>query len=84
MGSLGSMEILLKYHIPNATKCLTWKAVKNTHLAQQENDVMKLKDTYGLLIFLALGLSGAMMFIFIEYVIKNPIMKAQDIYIRFK
>ena len=56
MGSWGSLESILENHIPNATKCLTWNAVEESHMTRDDKIVVKIEDTYGMLILLAGGL----------------------------
>ena len=65
-----SFERELSYHLPNATKCLTWQDVKQTHAAKDQRVVVKLDDIYGMVILLALGLSSAVMLVLVELVFK--------------
>ena len=65
-----SFERELSYHLPNATKCLTWQDVKQTHATKDQRVVVKLDDIYGMLILLALGLNSAVMFVTVELVYK--------------
>ena len=56
--------------IPNATKCKTWNDVKISHMAQDQNVVVSLDAIYGLLLIFVLGLSGAMVFLYLEHLAK--------------
>ena len=52
-------------YIPNATKCMTWQDVKASH-ETNTTLVITIKDIYGIMILLALGLGGAMVALLIE------------------
>ena len=52
------------------TKCLTWNDVKKSHMMQDPNVVITFEDIIGLLLVLAVGLIGAIIFISFEYVVK--------------
>ena len=56
--------------IPNATKCKTWNNVKISHMAQDQNVVVTFDAICGLLLILALGLIGAMVFMLVEHLVK--------------
>ena len=52
--------------LPNSTKCMTWQDVKASH----ETDttlVITIKDIFGIMILLALGLGGAMLALGMEF-----------------
>ena len=63
-----SFERELSFHLPNATKCLTWQDVKLTHTTKDQQVVAKLDDIYGMIILLASGLGGAVLLIMVELV----------------
>ena len=50
----------------NWTKCLTWNKVQKSQIEQDQNVVITLEDISGLLLVLAVGLIGAMIFISLE------------------
>ena len=55
---------------PNTTKCTTWNKVQKSQLEQDPNVVITFEDISGLLLVLAVGLMGAMVFISVELVVK--------------
>ena len=67
---------LLENHVPNATKCNTWGDVKASHRNKDHLVVLNYDDIYGLLIILAVGLSGSSI-IFIAEVVMLEIMKCK-------
>ena len=52
--------------LPHGTKCLTWHDVRASHAAIDHQVVIKLDETYGMLILLFAGLNGAMMIMAVE------------------
>ena len=52
--------------LPHGKKCLTWQDVKASHAAVDYEVVIKLDETYGMLILLFAGLNGAMMIMAVE------------------
>ena len=64
------MESQIHRALPNTTKCLTWNDVKKSHMTQDPNVVITFEDISGLLLVLAVGLIGAMIFISVELVVK--------------
>ena len=78
-----SLEMGLKFadyvrnmgeYVPNATKCDSWTDVKASHRNKDHLVVLNYDDIYGLLIILAVGLSGSSI-IFIAEVVMVEIMK---------
>ena len=65
-----SIESQIGRELPNMTKCLTWNDVKKSHMTQDPNVVITFEDISGLLLVLAVGLIGAMIFISMEFVVK--------------
>ena len=65
-----SLESESSRQIPNTTKCKTWTDVKRSHMAQEHNVVVTLDAIYGLLLILAVGLSGSMVFLSLEHLVK--------------
>ena len=61
-----SQEGIEKY-IPNSTKCLNWKDVRASHEISNTIPVIALGDIYGQIIFLALGLGGALVVLLMEH-----------------
>ena len=64
MGSTFQNE--LSKHLPNATKCLTWRNVKKSHMTNNQEVVVKLEDIYGMMILLIGGLGGSVILILME------------------
>ena len=58
---------LLKY-VPNATQCLTWGAVQESHNAKRHKIVFALDNIFGMLILLAIGLGAALLVSMTEYI----------------
>ena len=65
-----SVESQIHRALPNTTKCLTWNDVKKSHMTQDPNVVITFEDISGLLLVLAVGLIGAMIFISMEFLAK--------------
>ena len=55
----------------HAKKCLTWQDVKASHAAGDNQVVIKLDETYGMLIILFLGLNGAMVLMAFECLVRK-------------
>ena len=58
-------------HLPNATKCLGWHNVKQSHITNDQRVVVKLEDIYGMTILLMGGLSGSVILILIEALLEK-------------
>ena len=58
-------------HLPNATKCLGWHNVKQSHMTNNQKVVVKLEDIYGMTILLMGGLSGSVILILIEALLEK-------------
>ena len=56
--------------IPNSTNCMTWQDVKASHETDSPEVVINIDDIYGMVILLAMGLSGAMVALTLELLIK--------------
>ena len=56
--------------IPNSTNCMTWQDVKASHETDIPEVVINIDDIYGMVILLAMGLSGAMVALTLELLIK--------------
>ena len=69
-----SKERVLEKHLPNATKCGSWTHVKATHRNKDRLVVINYDDIYGMLIILAVGLSGSLV-IFAGEIAVQKIMK---------
>ena len=54
----------------NWTKCLTWNKVQKSQMEQDQNVVITFEDISGLLLVLAVGLVGAMIFMSLEHGVK--------------
>ena len=65
-----SLDNQIRRIIPNHTKCLTWNKVQKSQMEQDQNVVITFEDISGLLLVLAVGLIGAMIFISVELVVK--------------
>ena len=55
---------------PNTTKCTTWNKVQKSQMEQDPNVVITFEDISGLLLVLAVGLVGAMIFMSLEHGVK--------------
>ena len=65
-----SLESRIGRVSPNMTKCITWNKVRKSQMEQDQNVVITFEDISGLLLVLAVGLIGAMLFILVELVVK--------------
>ena len=65
-----SLDQQVNREMENSTKCLTWNQVQNSQMEQDQNVVITFEDISGLLLVLAVGLIGAMIFISVELVVK--------------
>ena len=70
---MGLIQNEIQKQVPNATRCLTWSAVQASHTREGQDVVFKLKDIYGMLILLALGLCGAILILISEIAIHKTI-----------
>ena len=57
--------------LPLGKKCLAWQDVMASHTTGNNHVVIKLDDTYGLLVILFAGLSGAMMVMAFECLVQK-------------
>ena len=53
-------------YVPNATKCSTWHDVRTSHMKKDQNIVHHLDDIYGMIILLAIGISGSVVLLAAE------------------
>ena len=67
-------ERVLEKPLPNATKCGSWTHVKATHRNKDRLVVINYDDIYGMLIILAVGLSGSLV-IFAGEIVVHGIME---------
>ena len=74
-----SLESELDNQLPNATKCLTWHDVKQSHMTKDQNVVVKLDDIYGMIILLTVGLGGSVMIMIVELLSKAALKKIESI-----
>ena len=65
-----SIESQIQRVYPNMTKCLTWNDVKKSHMTQYPNVVITFEDISGLLLVLAVGLVGAVIFMSLELAVE--------------
>ena len=68
----GFIDAEFKKHVQNATNCLTHADVEESHFGKKPKLVLKLKNIYGMIILLAVGLGGAF-FTLIGEIIVNKI-----------
>ena len=64
-----SLDQQVNREMENSTKCLTWNQVQNSQMEQDQNVVITFEDISGLLLVLAVGLIGAMIFISLELLV---------------
>ena len=62
--------------LPLGKECLTWQDVRASHKTEDNHVVINLNETYGMLIILFVGLSGAVMIIVIECMVHKFSSKA--------
>ena len=74
-----SLESELDNHLPNATKCLTWHDVKQSHMTKDQNVVVKLDDIYGMIILLTVGLGLGVMIMIMELFSKALLKKIKSV-----
>ena len=79
MGS--SFQNEMKRKLPNSTKCSTWNEVEQSHTMEDPRVVVQLEDIYGMMILLAVGLSGAVVVLTMELLNKILIRKHNQIYL---
>ena len=79
MGS--SFQNEMKRKLPNSTKCSTWNDVEQSHTMEDPRVVVQLEDICGMMIILAVGLSGAVVVLMMELLSKTLIRKHHQIYL---
>ena len=55
---------------PNVTKCSTWQDIQASHTAHVEKAVIKMKDIYGIMYLLIIGISGGLLLLLAEIFIQ--------------
>ena len=70
---MGFIENEIKKKVPNATHCLTWSAVQDSHMRKDQDAVFYLEDMYGTIILFCFGLGAAMMTLLAELVVHKSI-----------
>ena len=70
---MGLIENEIKKKVPNATHCLTWNAVQDSHMRKDQNAVFHLEDMYGTIILFCFGLGAAIMTLLAELAIHKSI-----------
>ena len=65
---MGLGETDLQKYLPNATQCDHWQAIEESHNAKGQNVVFEIDDIYGIILLLAIGLSGALLLATVEYI----------------
>ena len=58
---MGLIDRLFKNNEGNATKCSTRSGVRSTNTERDQKRVLEIKDIYGMLILITIGLSGALL-----------------------
>ena len=66
----------IEEYVQNATKCDKWTDVKASHKNKDHIVVLNYDDIYGLLIILAIGLTGSLIIFIAEYIM-NKMMNRQ-------
>ena len=69
MGIHLTMDWLLR-DLPNATKCLAWHDVKESHTIDASQVVVSLDDSYGIIVLLGIGHGGGMITVIVEKLLK--------------
>ena len=57
---MGLIDAQIEKYVSNATKCMTWPAVQASHTENDKTVVFELEDLFGILVLIAMGLSGAL------------------------
>ena len=57
---MGLIDDQINEYVQNASKCLTWPAVQESHTGNGKTVVFKVEDLYGILVLISLGFSGAL------------------------
>ena len=70
---MGLIQNEIEKKVPFATQCLTWSAVKESHMRKGQNAVFHLADMYGTLIIFGFGLGAAMLALLAELVVHKSI-----------
>ena len=65
---MGLIQNEITKNLPNATHCLTWSRVQESHMKKGQNVVYKIEHIYGMIILLAIGLGAAMLILFGELI----------------
>ena len=58
---MGIIDEMLQRSSPNASKCLTMTAVEENNISQNRKRVLEMKDIYGILTVLSIGLGLALL-----------------------
>ena len=74
---MGLIQNEIQKKVPYATHCLTWSAVKESHMRKGQNAVFHLADMYGTLIIFGLGLGTAMLTLIAELIVHKSIHQGQ-------
>ena len=59
----------LKYHLPNATKCVSHADVQRSHIGKGQQVVFKVGNIYGMIILLSIGLGVSTLIVIAELIV---------------
>ena len=75
----GFIDAEFKKHILHAKECLTHADVEKSHFGKETKVVFKLENIYGMIILLAVGLSGAIITLIGEIIIHKIVSKKDEV-----
>ena len=70
---MGLIQNEIEKKVPNATHCLTWSRVQESHMKKGQNVVYKIEHIHGMIILLAIGLGAALLVLFGELIFYKTI-----------
>ena len=65
---MGFFDDKIQKYTPNASRCVTKSAINKTNREKHEKRVLRLKDFYGMLFILSVGLAGALLAFAAEHI----------------
>ena len=65
---MGFIDKQIQNNVPNASNCLTRSAVQASHIKRGNNVVYMMKDVYGMIILLGVGIFGGLTILIIEFI----------------
>ena len=60
--------------VPNSTECDTWQKIRASHRVKDQNNTVRVEDTFGMLIILASGFGVSLVIMTVEFLTKGKVM----------